>query len=284
MQEKRIKIEGQDTPYIIRDNGTIWSEKRNRELKGTVQRNEYQTVYLMFNGKQYNFMVHRLVAEYFCDNPHNYTIVHHINEDKLDNRAENLQWVTTQENILATQRKIKQTNKTIEVFQEDEWQQVCGFEKYLINREGQIVNKSTHKLLCFAERNGYLRVTLVQNNKSHTLSVHRLVYETFVGLIPEKMFIDHIDGNRANNKLENLRLVSHSENMKNSMANGHAGQVPVLQFDTQGNFIREFPTIQAAADEMGVKHPAIRSAICRNGTCGGYKWEKKKLNIKPDML
>ena len=54
MEQKRIIIEGQETPYLIRDNGTIWSEKRNRELKGTLQRNEYHTVYLTFNNRQYN--------------------------------------------------------------------------------------------------------------------------------------------------------------------------------------------------------------------------------------
>ena len=87
------------------------------------------------------------------------------------------------------------------------------FENYLINREGQIINTSIHKLLSFSERNGYLRVNLSQNNKQHQLSVHRLVYETFIGPIPKDMLIDHIDGNRANNKLNNLRLVTQSENM-----------------------------------------------------------------------
>ena len=43
MEQKRIIIEGQETPYLIRDDGTIWSEIRNRELKGTLQRNEYHT-------------------------------------------------------------------------------------------------------------------------------------------------------------------------------------------------------------------------------------------------
>ena len=42
---------------------------------------------------------------------------------------------------------------------------------------------------------------------------HRLVWETFNGKIPTNLELDHIDGNKHNNKLSNLRLVTHSENM-----------------------------------------------------------------------
>ena len=105
MEQKRIIIEGQETPYLIRDDGTVWSEIRNRELKGTLQRNEYHTVYLSFNGKQYNFIVHRLVAEYFCENPNNYTIVHHKDGNKHNNRADNLEWVNNKINSAAENKK-----------------------------------------------------------------------------------------------------------------------------------------------------------------------------------
>ena len=277
MREKRIKIEGQDTSYLVRDNGTIWSEKRNRELKGTIQRNEYHTVYLTHNGKQYNFMVHRLVAEAFCPNPNNYTIVHHKDGNKLNNSADNLEWVTNQENIKASiyQRKKAQSNDYFLDDFDKTWKPYPEFSNYWVNQDGRVVNEKTKKILVPSERNGYLRLNFFYNKNNYKRSLHRVLYETFIGPIPKGMLVDHIDGNRSNNALSNLHLVTQSDNMKAAMANGHSGQIPVLQFDKQGNFIQEFPTIQAAADAIGVTHDAVRSAILRNGTSGGYKWKKK---------
>lgn len=277
MREKRIQIEGQDTPYLIRDDGTVWSEKRNRILKGTIERNEYHTVYLSFNNKQYNFMIHRLVAEAFCENPNHYTIVHHKDENKQNNCADNLEWVTTQENIKASIMKRKKAVSN-EYYCEDfdeNWKQCSEFPNYWINQDGRVVNEKTRKILVPSERNGYLRLNFSYEKKNYKRSLHRILYETFIGQIPEGMLVDHIDGNRLNNSLSNLRLVTQSDNMKSSMSNGHSCQIPVLQFDKQGNFIQEFPTIQAAADAVGRTHAAIRTAILRNGSSGGYKWKKK---------
>lgn len=61
-------------------------------------------------------------------------------------------------------------------------------------------------------RNGYLRIEI--NKKAY--SIHRLVYETFVGPIPQNMVIDHINGIKDDNRLENLRCISQSENAINA--------------------------------------------------------------------
>jgi len=53
-----------------------------------------------------------------------------------------------------------------------------------------------------------------------TFAVHRLVIETFIGKIPEKMVINHKDGNKFNNSLTNLEIVSSSENNKHALENG----------------------------------------------------------------
>jgi len=49
--------------------------------------------------KQLRYYVHRLIAETFLENPHNYTEIDHINRDKSDNRVSNLKWCDRKENM-----------------------------------------------------------------------------------------------------------------------------------------------------------------------------------------
>lgn len=63
---------------------------------------------------------------------------------------------------------------------------------------------------------GYKRVYF--NGK--TYAVHRVIWELFNGKIPDGMHIDHIDGNASNNRIENLRLATPSQNAMNRVAKG----------------------------------------------------------------
>lgn len=59
---------------------------------------------------------------------------------------------------------------------------------------------------------GYIRITYCKNKQIHTGQAHRIIWETFNGKIPEGMQIDHINNDRSDNRLINLRLCSAHQN------------------------------------------------------------------------
>jgi hypothetical protein len=93
------------------------------------------------------------------------------------------------------------------------------------------------------------------------------------------MVIDHIDGDRSNNKIENLRLVSQSENMNNAQKLGHKGQVKIKQYDSNGVFIQEYLSIEEAAKAIKGNAGAITKAAERYGKSSNYFWIKDNQNI-----
>lgn len=277
--KKRLIIDNFLTNYEITDDGKIYNLKTGRELKGTYKTNEYHSVMLSINGKSRSFLVHRLVALMFCENPNNYPIVDHINRDKYDNRAENLRWVDNKLNSQNVNREKKEINSQFYQGQIDlnEWKVISKAPNYLINKNGIIINKHTRRILKYTDRNGYNRLGL--NGVSYV--VHRLVWETFNGPISKNQQVDHINGNKKDNRIENLRLTSSSENMKNSYRNGHKNQVKIYQYDEDGNFIQMYNTIREAAKAINGNEVAIKEASLHYYKSKGFYWlrEQDKDNI-----
>lgn len=84
--------------YTIDEFGKVKNTKTNKYLKGAINSKGYLRVELHLNKKIKKFFVHRLVAEYFVENPLNKEQVNHIDGNKLNNNMNNLEWVTNQEN------------------------------------------------------------------------------------------------------------------------------------------------------------------------------------------
>lgn len=266
---KTIIIDGKETNYTISDKGEVFNKKTGKILKGTYARNEYHTVQLTIDGKPKTFMTHRLVAEMFLPNPDNLANVQHIDGDRYNNSVENLRWSHC---IQREKDKSKEVEKTTIDLSNVEWKPLIGFEDiFLISNNGAVKSKIQEKLLRICRRNGYARYAIC----GKMYSAHRLVYETFVGKIPEGMIIDHINGIRDDNRVENLRCITQSENAMNAQLNGHKCQHKVGKYEINSDvLIKEYPSFAAAAREMGVSPCAISSAAKRNGTSCGYKWKE----------
>lgn len=93
------------------------------------------------------------------------------------------------------------------------WVKIERNNNYSINENGQVRNdiKGNIKTPFKNKRNGYWIIDLYENNKSTKVPVHRLVAEAFIPNIDNKPTVDHIDGNRENNSIDNLRWATYAE-------------------------------------------------------------------------
>ena len=90
---------------------------------------------------------------------------------------------------------------------------IDGFEDYGISKEGNVYSfKSNIELKKSIRPNGYLFVTLYKNKKPYRKSIHRLVAITFISNPGQKPQVNHKDGDKTNNNINNLEWVTASEN------------------------------------------------------------------------
>lgn len=127
----------------------------------------------------------------------------------------------------------------------------------------------------------YYMVTLYKYHKSKKKSVHRLFAEAFIPNPENKPFIDHINGVRSDNRIENLRWVTHKENMNTPTAKENrirsqshsAKRVAQISILT-GEVIQEYRSVGEVERQNGFRRGNI-SACCRGETeiSFGYKWK-----------
>ena len=122
---------------------------------------------------------------------------------------------------------------------------------------------------------GYYQVGLWKQSIVKRYLVHRLVWEAFNGTIPENMQVNHINEIKADNRLENLNLMTAKENCNWGTRNEKISK-PVLQFTLDGIFVKEYPSAHQVERELGFYQGNIVN--CCNGkrkTAHGFKWKYK---------
>ena len=137
MREIWKDIKGYEGLYEISDSGRI-RNSRGKILKQSIGTSGYYTTHLYNHTKRQTVMAHRLVAKTFVPNPENKREVNHINGNKTDNRAQNLEWVTPRENIthsyansLKKTRKINQYDLTHNLIREWEGMAIASRQLHI---------------------------------------------------------------------------------------------------------------------------------------------------------
>lgn len=157
---------------------------------------------------------------------------------------------------------------------------IDGFDLYQASSDGRIYSKRTKLFLKpKITRFGYAEITLYPGQVSK--KVHRLVAEAFIPNPDDKPQVNHIDGDKLNNHVDNLEWSTSTENNRHARERGLNTSTgnprkEILQMDEEENVINEFISIHHAARATGVAQPNI-SKVClgQRPKAGGYKWRYK---------
>lgn len=262
--EKLIVIDDETIPYAVRKDGRIRNIKTNNELKGSIL-HSYRYINFRYDGKNKNKAVHRIIAEAFIPNPDNLPVVDHIDGDRLNNTIENLRWATHSENMLnrhpdKTPEKpsFEEVVYTQEELDNEEWKEHTS--GLTVSNLGRVRGKKGHLLDGSKEDCGYMKYSGVLG--------HILVWEAFNGEKERDMDINHINGNKHDNRLSNLEQVTHRENMQKAADETNAwGFRKVGEYNDDGELLRTFNNASDAARQIGILPGSMRNTIRRNGKC-----------------
>ena len=184
------------------------------------------------------------------------------------------------------------------VFENKEFTKIKGYDNYFICRETTEVlssmdrkntTKNTFKILKQVNNskninNNYYIVTLTDaNGNKSNKAIHRLMAETFIPNPNDKAHVNHIDGNKLNNKLDNLEWATPQENSQHAVSTGlstytHA-EKEVHQYELCGTYIASFSSdVDAEASTSVARQNISKCTLGLRQFAGGYQWSRVKLD------
>lgn len=156
-------------------------------------------------------------------------------------------------------------------------------------RNKKVLRKQIGKILKQANRKEYKFVALLKEAKRKQYSVHRLVAEAFIPNPDNLPEVNHLDFNPSNNCVTNLEWCTKSRNIKYSYDFGrrkspkamlgkkgrlHSRSKPILQYDLNGNFIKQWDCILEVERKLNIKNSNIvKCCKSTRNKAGGYIWK-----------
>lgn len=138
----------------------------------------------------------------------------------------------------------------------EEWRTIPNYENYLISNKGRIYNIKYHRELTRSiATHGYLQVGLSKNGVTKLFLIHRLVMKIFNPIEDyHKYDVNHIDGNKQNNNLDNLEWISHQNNVKYNfdILQNTKTQYKLLVTNLITNEKKYYITLKECSNDIGI--------------------------------
>lgn len=147
---------------------------------------------------------------------------------------------------------------------------------YSVSTEGEVRKDTTNYILSQSSQQDYKFVGLIINGKQKRMRVHRMVALTFIDNPDNKPYVNHINGNRSDNNVENLEWVTPSENTQHAVDTGlfKSGRArAVIQYNLNGEQMATFESASEAARQTGGSQSKI-TMCCRRqrDSVNDYQW------------
>jgi hypothetical protein len=148
---------------------------------------------------------------------------------------------------------LKAINEMQESF--ERWRVIDDYDNYSVSSFGRVRNDTTKRIKNCRLRNTYYAVTLCKNGKMKTMNVHRLVAHAFIDNPNNKKCVDHINNDRLNNNIINLRYASYKENSQNkSISKCNTSSVKGVAWYKQTNKWKAYIKIDGININLGYFH------------------------------
>lgn len=159
-----------------------------------------------------------------------------------------------------------------------------GFDNYVITDNAEVINTNTGRVLKQNKNpKGYMQIILSCEGKSSTKSIHRLVFEAYRGKIKKGLTVNHIDGDKSNNKINNLELLTQKENLRHAVdigliKSGSSCKLSkqVVSINPMTLIEKEYGSIRLASKLTKISESSIVN-VCKGNriTAGGLLWKYK---------
>lgn len=147
---------------------------------------------------------------------------------------------------------------------------------YSVSTEGEVRKDTTNYILSQSSQQDYKFVTLLINGQQKRMRVHRMVAMTFIENPDNKPYVNHINGIRYDNNVENLEWVTQSENIQHAVRTGlmqNGRKKAVIQYNLNGDRMATFESASEAARQTGGSQSKITMCCKRQReTANDYQW------------